>query len=328
MPFSNRRRNVGVPESDSLIQFDSISVRYRAARRQVVHAVEQFSLEIRPGERIGLVGESGCGKSTVARCALGLVKPKAGSILFRGENIWDWDNRNRRKRLAREVGIVFQDPTSSLNPRLSVLHTLLDPLQIHSVGSKQDRQKRASELMELVGLSQDALNLLPSQLSGGQKQRVAIARAIALNPSVLIADEPISALDVSIQNQILNLLLDLRDQLGLAILFISHNLQAVSYFVDRIVVMYLGRRVEEGSTKTIQHQSSHPYTRALLSASPMITEELDRIVLEGAVPSARQPPKGCPFQTRCWKVSEQCRSSFPHEVSRHAEHVAYCFHPE
>ena len=182
--------------------------------------------------------------------------------------------------------------------------------------------------MELVGLSQDALNLLPSQLSGGQKQRVAIARAIALNPSVLIADEPISALDVSIQNQILNLLLDLRDQLGLAILFISHNLQAVSYFVDRIVVKYLGRRVEEGSTKAIQHQSSHPYTKALLSASPMITEELDRIVLEGAVPSARQPPKGFPFQTRCWKVSEQCRSSFPHEVSRHAEHVAYCFHTE
>ncbi len=312
----------------SLIAFDSVSIRYRAARKQTVHAVEQFSLNIGAGESIGLVGESGCGKSTVARCALGLVQPKVGSILFRGEDIWSWDKKTRRKKLARDVGIVFQDPTSSLNPRLSVQDTLIDPLQIHNVGTKPEQRDRASELMELVGLSQDALHLLPSQLSGGQKQRVAIARAIALKPSVLIADEPISALDVSIQNQILNLLLDLRDQLGLAILFISHNLQAVSYFVDRIVVMYLGRRVEEGSTQTIQHSASHPYTKALLSASPMITEELDRIVLEGAVPSARQPPPGCPFQTRCWKVSEQCRSAFPDETSRNSGHTTYCFHPE
>lgn len=314
--------------ADALIELDSVTVHYRARRRQRVHVVESFSLSIKPGEAVGLVGESGCGKSTVARCLIGLRRPTAGVLRFRGADVWAMHTRERRRTLAREVGVIFQDPTSSLNPRLRVRDTLVDPLIIHGVGTAASRRARAAELVELVGLSRESLELRPQQLSGGQRQRVAIARALALEPSLLLADEPTSALDVSIQNQVLNLLLELRERLGLAILFISHNIQAVSYLAERIVVMYLGRRVEEGPTDAVRFQPLHPYTKALLSASPLITAASERIVLEGAVPSARRPPSGCPFRTRCWKATERCAEAFPQAYVTHEGHAAHCLYPE
>jgi peptide/nickel transport system ATP-binding protein len=310
-----------------LLEVDHLTVHYRATRRQRVHAVEDFSLVIEPGETVGLVGESGCGKSTVARCLVGLQPPTAGTIRFRGSDVWAMPARERRRTLAREVGIVFQDPTSSLNLRLRVRDILVDPLVIHDIGTKAEQRARAAELVEMVGLPAEALDLRPTQLSGGQRQRVAIARALALGPSVLVADEPTSALDVSIQNQVLNLLLDLRERLGLAVLLISHNIQAVSYLVNRIVVMYLGRRVEQGPVDAVRFRPLHPYTRALLSASPMITGASERIVLGGFVPSARNPPSGCPFRTRCWKATEACAVAFP-EPYREDGHFAHCLYPE
>ena len=313
--------------SEPLVELEAITVRYRA-RRAEVHAVEGFSMTIGPGEIVGLVGESGCGKSTVARCMIGLQRPTAGTVRFRDLDVWAIGKRDRRRTLAREIGSLFQNPASSLNPRLRVRETLTDPLAIHSVGTKAERLARATELIEMVGLPVEALEKRPSQLSGGQQQRVAIARALALDPSLIVADEPTSALDVSIQNQMLNLLLELRERLGLAILFISHNLQAVSYVAERVVVMYLGRRVEEGSVGDVRLHPLHPYTRALVSASPMITASSERVVLTGTVPSARNPPSGCPFRTRCWKATEACAVAFPEAYALKDGHFAHCLYPE
>jgi peptide/nickel transport system ATP-binding protein len=315
------------PAGETLVELRDLTVRYRAPRRQQVHAVESVSLTIGAGECIGLVGESGCGKSTVARCLTGLQRPTGGVISFRGRDVWSMPTRERRSTVSRNVGLVFQDPTSSLNARMRVRDILTDPLAIHRVGDDASRRARAAELVELVGLSAEALERRPSQLSGGQRQRVAIARALALEPSVIVADEPTSALDVSIQNQILNLLLELRRELGLAVLFISHNIQAVSYLTERIAVMYLGRIVERGPVDVVTSSPIHPYTRALMSASPMITAPSRRIVLEGSVPSARNPPSGCPFRTRCWRVTDACAKEFPPLLQIDATHSAHCIHP-
>ena len=216
-----------------LLELDGLIHRYRAPGRRRVHAVEDLSLAVQPGEALGLVGESGCGKSTVARCIVGLVRPTGGRILYKGTDVWAQPYKWRRRTLARETAIVFQDPTSSLNPRLKVSQTLADPLIIHGWRDPGKRRERIEELLDMVHMPGDAADKRPSELSGGQRQRVAIARALSLNPSLLVADEPTSALDVSVQNQILNLLAELRDRLDLAIIFISHNLQAVSWLVDR-----------------------------------------------------------------------------------------------
>ena len=313
---------------DSLLQLENLTHHYRAPRRQKVHAVEDLSLTVAPGEAVGLVGESGCGKSTVARCVVGLIRPTAGRVIFDGNDVWAQPLKWRRRTLARRVAIVFQDPASSLNPRLKVRDTLADPLIIHGIGDSTARKARVQELLDMVHLPRDAADKLPSELSGGQRQRVAIARALSLNPSLLVADEPTSALDVSVQNQILNLVAELRDALNLSIILISHNIQAVSWLVDRVAVMYLGRKVEEGPVAEVRDHRLHPYTRALLSASPMITKTGERIILEGTLPNPRHPPSGCPFRTRCWKTEEVCAGEFPPAEIPVEGHEVHCYFPE
>ncbi len=313
---------------DVLLRLENLVHHYRAPRRQKVHAVEDLSLTVAPGEALGLVGESGCGKSTVARCVVGLIRPTGGRIIYDGTDVWAQPARWRRRNFAREVAIVFQDPTSSLNPRLKVRDTLADPLIIHKVGDRAARDARVQELLDMVHLPRDAADKLPAELSGGQRQRVAIARALSLNPSLLVADEPTSALDVSVQNQILNLLAELRDALNLSVILISHNIQAVSWLVDRVAVMYLGRKVEEGPVAEVRDHRLHPYTRALLSASPMITKSSERIILEGTLPNPRHPPAGCPFTTRCWKAEEVCSSEFPPADIPVEGHEVHCYFPE
>ena len=311
-----------------LLQLENLTHRYRAPRRQKVYAVEDLSLTVAPGEALGLVGESGCGKSTVARCVVGLIRPTAGRVIFDGTDVWAQPAKWRRRHFARQVAIVFQDPTSSLNPRLKVRDTLADPLIIHGIGDKAARNVRVQELLDMVHLPRDAADKLPSELSGGQRQRVAIARALSLNPSLLVADEPTSALDVSVQNQILNLVDELRDALNLSVILISHNIQAVSWLVDRVAVMYLGHKVEEGPVSEVRDHRLHPYTRALLSASPMITRSSERIILEGTLPSPRNPPSGCPFRTRCWKTEEICAGEFPPADVPVPGHEVHCYFPE
>ncbi|MDE0171616.1 MAG: ABC transporter ATP-binding protein [bacterium] len=311
-----------------LLQLENLTHRYRAPRRQKVYAVEDLSLTVAPGEALGLVGESGCGKSTVARCVVGLIRPTAGRVIFDGTDVWAQPAKWRRRHFARQVAIVFQDPTSSLNPRLKVRDTLADPLIIHGIGDKAARNARVQELLDMVHLPRDAADKLPSELSGGQRQRVAIARALSLNPSLLVADEPTSALDVSVQNQILNLVDELRDALNLSVILISHNIQAVSWLVDRVAVMYLGHKVEEGPVSEVRDHRLHPYTRALLSASPMITRSSERIILEGTLPSPRNPPSGCPFRTRCWKTEDVCAGEFPPADIPVRGHEVHCYFPE
>ena len=313
---------------EALLRLQNLTHRYRAPRRQKVYAVEDLSLTVARGEALGLVGESGCGKSTVARCVVGLIRPTAGRIIFDGTDVWAQPAKWRRRHFARQVAIVFQDPTSSLNPRLKVRDTLSDPLIIHGIGDKAARNARVQELLDMVHLPRDAADKLPSELSGGQRQRVAIARALSLNPSLLVADEPTSALDVSVQNQILNLIDELRDALNLSVILISHNIQAVSWLVDRVAVMYLGHKVEEGPVSEVRDHRLHPYTRALLSASPMITKSSERIILEGTLPSPRNPPSGCPFRTRCWKTEEVCAGEFPPADVPVAGHEVHCYFPE
>ena len=311
-----------------LLQLQNLTHRYRAPRRQMVYAVEDLSLTVAPGEALGLVGESGCGKSTVARCVVGLIRPTAGRVIFDGTDVWAQPAKWRRRHFARQVAIVFQDPTSSLNPRLKVRDTLADPLIIHGIGDKAARNARVQELLDMVHLPRDAADKLPSELSGGQRQRVAIARALSLNPSLLVADEPTSALDVSVQNQILNLVDELRDALNLSVILISHNIQAVSWLVDRVAVMYLGHKVEEGPVAEVRDHRLHPYTRALLSASPMISRSSERIILEGTLPSPRNPPSGCPFRTRCWKTEDVCAGEFPPADIPVPGHEVHCYFPE
>jgi peptide/nickel transport system ATP-binding protein len=295
--------------------------------RATVHAVEDVDFVVAPGEVVGLVGESGCGKSTLAKVLVGLQRPTAGTLRYGGRDVWSLSASERRAAFAREVGMVFQDPTSSLNPRWRVRDLVRDPLDVHDVGTPATRRARVGELLELVGLGPSVADRLPRQLSGGQRQRVAIARALALDPTVVIADEPTSALDVSVKAQILNLLDDVRERLGLSMVFISHDIHAVRHVADRIAVMYLGRIVEEGPSDAIALAPHHPYAKALFSAVPRLSgREGDRIVLEGPVPSARTPPPGCPFATRCWKVQEDCRVAFPAPVVDH-DRRHRCCHP-
>jgi peptide/nickel transport system ATP-binding protein len=313
---------------EPLLELDDVVVRHRLPRGEEVHAVERVSLQIRAGEVYGLVGESGCGKSTLARCAVALQRPVAGTVRFEARDVWRMSGSERRAAVSRRVGLVFQDPTSSLNPRLTVRDILGDPMRIHGLGGRREQQSAAAELAGLVGLPSVSLGRRPLELSGGQRQRVAIARAVALRPALLVADEPTSALDVSIQNQILNLLDRLRRELGLAILLISHKMHAVAYLADRIGVMYLGRLVEEGPVDDVLGAPLHPYTSALLSASPSLRAPSRRLILSGAVPSARRPPTGCPFRTRCWKATAECGEAFPAARERGERHVAFCIHPE
>ena len=299
-------------------------------KRDTVHlkAVDGVNLSIKSGETWGLVGESGCGKSTLGRCILRLEEPTEGRIFFENENILSYD-RKALQGIRRNMQIIFQDPYSSLNPRKNVRQIVGEAFEVHGIVSKRERETQIRQLLEFVGLSQDHLNRYPHEFSGGQRQRICIARALALRPKLIIADEPVSALDVSIQAQILNLLVQLQREFNLTYLFISHDLSVVRHLCDRIAVMYLGRIVEFGASKKVYDHPLHPYTEALMAAAPVPNplRKKQRIILEGDVPSPIDPPSGCTFHPRCRYRGEICTEVVPADRELEDGHWAACHFP-
>jgi oligopeptide transport system ATP-binding protein len=305
-------------------------------RRQVgaVKAVDGLTFDIYKGETLGLVGESGCGKSTTGRAILQLLKPTEGEVIFNDLHLTEL-NKGDLRRSRRHMQMIFQDPQASLNPRLTVGSIISEPLEIHNVGNKESRKERVQELLKLVGLNPYFVSRYPHEFSGGQRQRIGIARALATNPSFIVADEPISALDVSIQAQVVNLLDDLKVDLGLTYLFIAHDLSMVRYISDRVAVMYLGKIVELASRDDVYDKPLHPYTQALLSAIPVANPDTEatreRIILKGEIPSPSNPPTGCRFHTRCQYVTDICKEEDP--VFRDMgtavnQHMVACHHAE
>ncbi|MBE5783335.1 MAG: ATP-binding cassette domain-containing protein [Clostridiales bacterium] len=298
------------------------------AKKKYVKAVNGVSLEIEAGETFGLVGESGCGKSTLGNAILGMQKPTDGKIFFKDQDIHALPAKEF-KELRRGMQMIFQDPFSSLNPRFDVYHIIAEPMQIRGGMTEEEIKNRISELLHLVGLSDDDMPRFPSDFSGGQRQRIGIARAIALNPEFLVCDEPVSALDVSVHAQILNLLMDLQKELGITYLFISHNLAVVKDICSKVAVMYLGSMMETGDTQLIFQKPMHPYTRSLLSAvlSVDIDNAPQRIILKGDIPSPINTPAGCPFCTRCPYAKEQCMKEKPELREMESGHFVACHFP-
>jgi oligopeptide transport system ATP-binding protein len=297
-----------------------------------VRAVDGVDLTMHRGETVGLVGESGCGKSTVSKLLVALEKPTDGQILYKGRDVARMSGR-ALKEYRREVQIIFQDPYASLNPRMTVGDIVSEGWAVHAdVAPKKGRLQRTQELLDRVGLNPDYVNRYPHQFSGGQRQRIGIARALALRPEIIVCDEPVSALDVSVQAQVVNLLEDLQDEFGLSYLFIAHDLSVVRHISDRVAVMYLGSIVEEGTDAQVYGSPSHPYTQALLSSVPLhepaLRGQKDRILLQGDVPSPANPPSGCRFRTRCWKAQDICAQEPPALVDRGQGHPSACHFAE
>jgi oligopeptide transport system ATP-binding protein len=324
--------NGGSPllEVDSVKKYFPIKKGILAREVARVHAVDDVTFSVNEGETLGLVGESGCGKSTLGRTLLRLLEPTGGDIRFRGKSITKLSRREMRP-LRREMQMIFQDPYASLNPRKRVGSIIATPLEIHGVGDGKERRKQVRELLETVGLSPEHFNRFPHEFSGGQRQRIGVARALALRPKLIVADEPVSALDVSIQSQMLNLLDDLQNDFQLTYVFIAHDLGVVRHVSDRIAVMYLGKLVELSPAEELYERPIMPYTEALLSAVPLpdpdLSEKRERIVLEGDVPSPIHPPSGCRFHPRCRYMTDICQQAEPPLVDYGNGHLAACHHP-
>jgi oligopeptide/dipeptide ABC transporter ATP-binding protein len=311
-------------KGDEVLRVEGLTVRFpiksTILRRTLGHvsAVDGIDFTVSAGETLGLVGESGCGKSTTALTILRLIEPTAGRILYCGHDLTALSTRALHP-FRREMQIVLQDPFSSLDPRMTVRGIIAEPLRVHRMFRGPARNKRVDELLELVGLQPEHASRYPHQFSGGQRQRIGIARALALNPKLLVLDEPVSSLDVSIRAQIINLLKRLQNELSLAYLFIAHDLSVVRQLCDRVAVMYLGRIIEIGTKQEVLDRPTHPYTQALLSAVPIpdpTKRDKKRIVLEGDVPSPQDPPSGCRFRTRCWKAEQRCADEVPQLIDR------------
>ena len=297
--------------------------------KQKLTAVDNVSFTLNEGETLGLVGESGCGKSTLARTVINLYRPTAGRVVFAGTNFSELTKKELRDR-CKDIQMIFQDPYSSLNPRMTVRQVLREELLHHKMCPKAEVDKRISELLELVGLSEEHAERLPSAFSGGQRQRIGIARALAVQPKLIIADEPVSALDVSIQAQIINLLIDLQDKLGLSILFISHDLRVVRYISDRVAVMYLGSMVETADTEALYDNPRHPYTNVLLAAAPSMEAaraDEKKAAVPGELPSPINLPSGCRFHPRCPYCTEVCKQESPELRDLGGGHMVACHHP-
>lgn len=290
----------------NLLEVRDLTTAFSARDGRTLRALSEVSFDLAKGEVLGIVGESGCGKSTLAKSVLRLIKSEQGSVCFHGQDVLQM-SKAQLKCARRSMQIVFQDPFGSLNPRHTIGQIIREPLQVHGIGTSRDQQLRVGELLERVGLPEDVQTRHAHEFSGGQRQRIAIARALALQPELLVADEAVSALDVSVQSQIINLITDLQAELGLSMLFISHDLSVIRHVSDRIAVMYLGRIVEIGEADALMNDPQHPYTRALISAIPSLAaQHAERIVLQGELPDPSDPPEGCAFHTRCPQVHDEC----------------------
>ena len=317
--------------SDTLLRVEDLKIYYPVAgsgfgKKEFVKAVDGVTFEVKKGEVFGIVGESGCGKSTLGRGVCKLENLTSGHVYLDGEDITEYNDR-RMRSIRKKVQMVFQDPYASLNPRMSVFDIIAEPLLVHHLyQDKADLEKKVLDLLHRVGLDDYHANRYPHEFSGGQRQRIGIARALAVEPSLIIADEPVSALDVSIQAQVLNLLNELKHDLDLTYIFVAHDLSVVEYISDRVGVMYLGNFVEVGEKEKIFSNPMHPYTQALLSAVPVPdpTAKRERILLEGSIPSAHKPPTGCKFHTRCPKCMECCKTQAPERYEVDDGHYVYC----
>lgn len=318
--------------NENILEIKNLNVIYKTKKsilgtEQSVHAVNNVSLNIKKGEILAIAGESGCGKSTLAKTIMKLIASNSGEILFNGQNILKYKTRDKNKNFYKKVQMIFQNPYSSLNPKMKISEILKEPLLINTKYNQNEIQNIIEENLKKVGIEKSALKLYPHEFSGGQRQRIAIARSLILNPEFIIADEPVSALDVSIQAQIINLLKQLKDDYNLTFLFISHDLSVIKYISDRIAIMYLGEIVEIGKTEEIFKSPKHPYTMALLSAVPELYPEnkKNKINLLGELPSPENLPKGCKFHTRCPYVKEKCKIKIPQYTEFSNTHNCKCF---
>ena len=315
---------------EPIIFLDDVHVTFRTRTGSIlhpnlVHAVQGVTIRLMPGQTIGIVGESGCGKSTTANVMCGLQAPTSGKVYFKGKDVTKRTAEDRR-HMGRVISVVFQNPATALNPRMVVREQLLDPMRVHNLGTEAEQEKRVKELLELTGLPSSAAEVLPGQLSGGQRQRVAIARALSLNPDAIIADEPTTALDVTIQAQILDLLRNLKDKINSSIMLITHDLGVIAEMADYVVVMYAGRVVEKGTAQEIFANPAHPYTIGLMASKPVVGKKVDKLYsIPGKVPNPINMPDYCYFKDRCEMQVEKCCGEYPHMIQLSPTHMVSCY---